>query len=120
MASFQAPRKYIAEIKNDLSLFKRTLAFKDIYSFIEALNLAVKGVSVSMAPAASPNVVATLDLLDTLKGWVDEIPPLLQPQRFGNKAFKIWHDKLHQVYGSDMTPHWPLYSDSSSYRKAPS
>jgi len=26
--------------------------------------------------------------------WVDEIPPIQQPMRYGNKAFKDWVDKV--------------------------
>jgi serine/threonine-protein phosphatase 2A activator len=33
-------------------------------------------------------------LLDELLKWVDEIPPLQQPQRFGNQAFKTWYARL--------------------------
>ena len=37
------------------------------------------------------------DFLETLMKWVDEIPPIEQPMRFGNKAFKTWIDKLNAV-----------------------
>ena len=36
-------------------------------------------------------------LLDTMKSWIDEIPPTDQPQRFGNKAYRTWFEKLEQV-----------------------
>ena len=39
-----------------------------------------------------------MKILDTLSGWVDDIPPIDQPQRFGNKAFRQWHDKLKEVW----------------------
>ena len=39
-----------------------------------------------------------LNLLDTLSRWVDEIPPIQQPQRFGNKAYRIWFAKLKEVF----------------------
>lgn len=35
-------------------------------------------------------------LLDLLMQWVDEIPPLETPQRFGNKAFAIWLNRLEE------------------------
>ena len=34
------------------------------------------------------------DLLLVLIQWVDEIPPIEQPMRFGNKAFKTWLDRV--------------------------
>ncbi|KAJ7308501.1 hypothetical protein JRQ81_009065 [Phrynocephalus forsythii] len=39
------------------------------------------------------NLVA---LLDTLDRWIDETPPVDQPSRFGNKAFRTWYTKLDQ------------------------
>jgi len=32
--------------------------------------------------------------MTTMSTAVDEIPPLKQPMRFGNKAFKQWHERL--------------------------
>ena len=32
-----------------------------------------------------------------LNTWIDEIPPLVQRSRFGNKAFRIWFDRLCEV-----------------------
>lgn len=38
-----------------------------------------------------------LDVMVELNSWIDEIPPLVQPSRFGNKAFRIWFDRLCNV-----------------------
>ena len=38
-----------------------------------------------------------IELLNTLDKWIDEIPPIDQPQRFGNKAFRDWFQKLKDV-----------------------
>lgn len=38
-----------------------------------------------------------LNLLTILSKWIDEIPPIQQPQRFGNKAFKLWSNKVKEV-----------------------
>ncbi|KAL8174759.1 UNVERIFIED_CONTAM: hypothetical protein K2H54_053322, partial [Gekko kuhli] len=35
-------------------------------------------------------------VLDTLDRWIDETPPVDQPSRFGNKAFRTWYAKLDQ------------------------
>ena len=37
-------------------------------------------------------------MLRTINRWIDEIPPLKQPSRFGNKAYRIWNDKLCKVH----------------------
>lgn len=45
-----------------------------------------------------PQIIAKLvDLLEKFSGWVDEIPPIEQPQRFGNKAFREWSKRLKDV-----------------------
>ena len=38
-----------------------------------------------------------LEVMQELNSWIDEIPPLVQPSRFGNKAFRIWFDRLCSV-----------------------
>lgn len=38
-----------------------------------------------------------LDLLGTLDRWINETPPVDQPSRFGNKAYRTWYSKLDQV-----------------------
>lgn len=38
-----------------------------------------------------------LELLGILDTWIDEIPPIDQPQRFGNKAFRDWFKRLEEV-----------------------
>ncbi|THH18965.1 hypothetical protein EW146_g2111 [Bondarzewia mesenterica] len=42
----------------------------------------------------SKAVKAVIDLLDQLDHWIDEIPPLPTPQRFGNLAFRTWGKRL--------------------------
>ena len=33
-------------------------------------------------------------LLETISGWADEVEPIEQPMRFGNKAYRTWMDKV--------------------------
>lgn len=47
-----------------------------------------------LPPQAIEKLVA---LLNTLDRWIDETPPMDQPSRFGNKAFRTWYAKLDQV-----------------------
>ena len=42
----------------------------------------------------SEAVNKTLEMLDTLSSWIDEIKLEEQQQRFGNQAFRIWHSQL--------------------------
>ena len=41
-------------------------------------------------------------MLDVLDGWIDEIPPLQTPQRFGNLAFRKWGKRLEDVSVPDI------------------
>lgn len=38
-----------------------------------------------------------LQLLGTLEQWINETPPVDQPSRFGNKAYRTWFSKLDRV-----------------------
>jgi len=38
-----------------------------------------------------------LSLLDTMRKWISEIPPIAQPQRFGNKAYRTWFQRVQDV-----------------------
>jgi serine/threonine-protein phosphatase 2A activator len=43
------------------------------------------------------HVSAVLAVLDELDTWIDEVPPLQTPQRFGNLAFREWGKRLEDV-----------------------
>lgn len=62
-----------------------------------AINDAVKGKAIDGNYPCSQTVHKIVQMLDKFDKWIDEIPPTEQPQRFGNKSFKIWHEKLHDV-----------------------
>lgn len=62
-----------------------------------AINDAVKGKSVDSNYPCSPTAEKVLKMLDKFDKWIDEIPPTDQPQRFGNKSFRTWHERLHEV-----------------------
>lgn len=42
-------------------------------------------------------VTKMVEVLEHLDKWVDETPPIEQPQRFGNKAYRIWFDRMKDV-----------------------
>jgi hypothetical protein len=44
--------------------------------------------------AVSPAIGRLCLELEGMAKWVDEFPPLPQPMRFGNQAFRHWHSKL--------------------------
>lgn len=36
-------------------------------------------------------------MLEEMEKWVQDFPPIEQPQRFGNKAFRDWFARLSEV-----------------------
>lgn len=42
----------------------------------------------------TPRLQPVFDYLNKLSDWIDQVPPIEQPMRFGNKAFRIWLDKV--------------------------
>ena len=61
--------------------------------------IAAEGTQVELVAAegdeGNGHVISKLaEYLELLAQWVDEIPPIKQPMRFGNKAFRDWHARL--------------------------
>ena len=42
------------------------------------------------------------DWLDKLEQWLKEVPPIEQPMRFGNKAFRTWLDRITESVEADL------------------
>jgi hypothetical protein len=57
----------------------------------------------------SPTVRAVLEIFQRLDQWITEIPLDPTPQRFGNKAFKIWGHRLESVSSTSL-PSYPFVS----------
>lgn len=62
-----------------------------------AINEAVKGKSLSVECPESDVTKGMVNLLDKLDVWIEETPPIEQPQRFGNQAFRTWYKKVKEV-----------------------
>ncbi|XP_030751336.1 serine/threonine-protein phosphatase 2A activator-like [Sitophilus oryzae] len=93
---FTTPVKLVKTV-DDMQKWDKSEAYFEYLGFIYAINDAIQGKSNSQGSiAASTNVERIVALLDTLEKWIDEIPPIQQPQRFGNAAFKMWYNKLKE------------------------
>ncbi|XP_065317283.1 serine/threonine-protein phosphatase 2A activator-like [Gordionus sp. m RMFG-2023] len=71
-------------------------AYKEYVQFIEALNDGVKSKSSTDLHYTSNEAKKIVDILEIIERFIDNIPPIDQPQRFGNKAFKTFYQKLCQ------------------------
>ena len=56
--------------------------------FLTRVSGACKGKRISQATCQSPLLQSILDVFVDIKGWLEEIPPIKQPMRYGNKAFR--------------------------------
>lgn len=92
-SSFVPPSRQILT-PPDVTKWESSAAYRDLIGFIEALNASVKGKKLTDKLDTSPNVDKILAMIDRLNVIVDEVPPIEQPQRFGNKAFKTWYERL--------------------------
>mmetsp|Transcript_25676 Transcript_25676/g.29369 ORF Transcript_25676/g.29369 Transcript_25676/m.29369 type:complete len:321 (+) Transcript_25676:62-1024(+) len=73
--------------------FKKSTALDQLMTFLTELQMSVKSKGRSQTEITE-STQRVVDMLETLEKWIDEIPPLEQPMRFGNKAFKTWHARL--------------------------
>ncbi|KAK6979615.1 serine/threonine-protein phosphatase 2A activator [Biomphalaria glabrata] len=92
---FCLPEKQI-KLPEDIPKWEKSQAYADLLGFILAMNEAVKNKKIRDQYPISPVVEKLIEILDKLDTWIDEIPPIDQPQRFGNKAFRIWFQKLSE------------------------
>lgn len=72
-------------------------AYTEFMGFVNILNEAVKGKKLTDDVPASLIVDKLIKLVEKLSSWVDEVTPIEQPQRFGNKAFRTWWEKIRDV-----------------------
>lgn len=92
---FVVPKKRI-KIPTDITVWQKSEAYFEYLGFILALNEAVQGKALDAEYPQSPLVDNVVQMLNKFDEWITEIPPTEQPQRFGNKSFRIWHERLEQ------------------------
>jgi len=92
---FLSPKKEILTFQ-DLAKWTRSEAYHEYIGFLEFINEGVKGKPLTVPVTISPVIKGLLGILEKLSSWIDDIPPIDQPQRFGNKAFKTWFAMLEE------------------------
>lgn len=101
--TFLEPVKRIHN-NHDFETFVRSSAYKDILDFVKDCAEAVVDKPNSFADTHTDTdarrshgravVQRFVDFMAELHALVDAVPPLQQPMRFGNKAFRDWHARL--------------------------
>jgi hypothetical protein len=118
--------------EENVEFWKTTRSYSDLGLFLQRLNEAVVGHHLPFTPrspsqvsflficglqcATEPciqHVNAVLAVLDELNTWIDKVPPLQTPQRFGNLAFREWGKRLEDVR------HWRLFEAIFSLTSIP-
>ncbi|XP_012266716.2 serine/threonine-protein phosphatase 2A activator-like [Athalia rosae] len=90
---FIIPKKAI-KIPDDMIAWQKSEAYFEYLGFLLALNESVQGKSLDVKCSESVTVNKTVNMLKIFDDWINSIPPIDQPQRFGNKSFRTWHAKL--------------------------
>jgi serine/threonine-protein phosphatase 2A activator len=62
--------------------------------FIESMNEGVRGKPLNFPVTPSPVVDSILQVLEKIDAIIDDTPLNEQPQRFGNKAFATFYNRL--------------------------
>lgn len=79
---------------NDMAIWEKSTAYYDIVGFINAISQSIQGKKLSIKLDASPIADNLIHIFEELNKLVDDTPPLDQPQRFGNKAYRDWFTKM--------------------------
>ncbi|KAH8403092.1 hypothetical protein KR222_004964, partial [Zaprionus bogoriensis] len=74
----------------DLGLWQRSRAYHDLIGYINGTSSAIQGIKTTDEMYESEMMRKLLGLFDALDRLVEQHPPLEQPQRFGNKAYRDW------------------------------
>lgn len=65
--------------------------------FILAINESIQGKNINAQTETSTIVEKMMKMLNKFDDLITQIPPVDQPQRFGNQAFRTWHNKIQEV-----------------------
>lgn len=86
----------VREVKSPMQMgqWQTSEAYTDLLRFITAVGESVRGKKTTETCHESEVTKKIVELLARLEGWVDEIPAIEQPQRFGNKAYRTWYERL--------------------------
>ncbi|MCD7459996.1 hypothetical protein HAX54_042645 [Datura stramonium] len=90
---FQTPVKKI-HTQNDIVQFQSSPTCQNFLGFIVSLSESIRCHKLSDPCHESPAVSAIVSVLQTLIVYVDEIPLAPQTSRYGNLAYRTWHERM--------------------------
>lgn len=83
--------------EDDMTHFVTSSAYHLLNASLEKFCLLSKGVLSNSNDYDHPAIVRVLKLLNSIELELSQIDPIVQPMRFGNKAFRIFHARLAEV-----------------------
>ncbi|XP_046676544.1 serine/threonine-protein phosphatase 2A activator-like isoform X2 [Homalodisca vitripennis] len=92
---FRVPQRGVTTMEA-METWLKSEAYLEYVGFVTAMNQEVKGKALTIDCHQSEVTKGLLVLLEKLDTWITETPPIQQPQRFGNKAFKTWYTKVKE------------------------
>jgi len=93
---FAVPKREILSI-GEIAKWKKSKAFKQYNNFVISLNASVKEKSFSNCGNSTEKLSWLIELLSRFNSLIDSNPPFDDPQRFGNKAYRDWHQTMKDV-----------------------
>ncbi|PIN08186.1 Phosphotyrosyl phosphatase activator [Handroanthus impetiginosus] len=90
---FTAPSKKIRS-QEDVARFHSSPSFRNFLGFVVSLSESIKSRKLSDPCRVSPAVETLVSILQNLVDYVDHIPPAPQSARYGNVAYRIWHERM--------------------------
>lgn len=81
---------------SDLAQWQRSRAYHDLIGYINGTSSAIQGIKTTDEMYESDVLRKLLGLFDSLEQLVEKHPPLEQPQRFGNKAYRDWSRSMQE------------------------
>lgn len=93
--TYRLPEQRI-HLPADLEAWHVSQGCADVVGFILQVNAQMRGKKLTKAHNVSESVQKVLDMLSRFKQWLEDFPPLPQAMRFGNKAFRTWHQHVVQ------------------------
>lgn len=91
--NYVVPEKLVRS-EMDMAKWEKSETYYDLIGFINSVCTCIQSKGLSYKCEVSKCVEKLLDLLATFEKLAVETPPVEEPQRFGNSAFKVWYKKV--------------------------
>lgn len=115
---FHIPTKII-QSEEDIRRFRDSSTIKNYLGFIVSLSESIRGHKISDPCHVSPVITKIISILQTLIQFVDQIPPLQQSARYGNLAYRDWHNRMTENSDSFMLQLLPTHLSSATIELTP-